>query len=62
MGLAVLQVEELQIDKCYQINVTAVNEKGKSTAVSTNTTCSSANQQLVNVEGIMLLNVYSALF
>ena len=51
-----LQVPELQTDKCYnyQIIVTAVNEKGKSTPVSTNITCSSDNEPLVTVEGIVL--------
>ena len=49
-----LQVTELQSDKCYEINVIAVNEKGKSTPVSTNITCDGTNEPLLNVEGIVV--------
>ena len=59
MGWAVLQVNQLEPDKCYQVDVTAVNEKGKSTSVSTNITCADKNEALVSVEGTysIILNV-----
>ena len=47
-----LQVPQLESNKCYGVSVTAVNEKGNSTPVSTNITCINVDKDSSsNVEG-----------
>ena len=49
MEWAVLQVDELELDKCYEITVTviAVNEMGESTPEVFNITCDGAFNSII---------------
>ena len=46
-----LQVPLLESNECYEVSVTAVNEKGNSPPVLTNFTCNNVVEAPIRVEG-----------